>query len=64
MATFGAYFSVEDYGKLWFEADSLEQAQDLIDQVPERMSIEDLPSVKINVKVGSELVIDGLERIG
>ena len=63
MATFGAYFSVEDYGKLWFEADSLEQAQDLIDQVPERMSIEDLPSVNYKLN-GSEVVIDGLERIG
>ena len=62
MATFGAYFSAEDYGKLWFEADSLEQAQYLIGQVPERMSIEDLPSVKYKLN-GSELVIDGLERI-
>ena len=62
MATFSAWYSVEDFGKLWFEADSLEQAQDLIDQVPERMSIEDLPSVKMKLK-GSELVIDGLERV-
>jgi hypothetical protein len=62
MATFVAWYSIEDHGKLWFVADSLEQAQHLIDQVPERMSIEDLPSVKMKLN-GSELVIDGLEEI-
>ena len=62
MATFAAYYSIELCGSLRFEADSLEQAEELIDQVPERMSIEDLPSVRYKLN-GGELVIDGLERI-
>ncbi len=62
MPTFAAYYSIELYGSLKFEADSLEQAQDLIDQVPERMSIEDLPSVRMK-QGGTEAVVDELERI-
>ena len=62
MATFAAYYSIELYGSLKFEADSLEQAEELVYQVPERMSIEDLPSVRIK-QGGTEVCVDGLERI-
>tara|TARA_R110000803_G_scaffold36074_1_gene77701 strand:+ start:555 stop:746 length:192 start_codon:yes stop_codon:yes gene_type:complete len=62
MATFAAYYSIELCGSLRFEADSLEQAEELVYQVPERMSIEDLPSVRIK-QGGTEVCVDGIERV-
>jgi hypothetical protein len=65
MATFIAYYSTGDYGKVWFDADSLEEARDLIDQVLDGntfMNMEDLPNVGIKLK-GNELEIDGLVEV-
>lgn len=64
MATFMAYYQTGDYGKLWFEAKDLEEAQDLLDAVSygERMSIDDLPKLKTKVQ-GDELSFQGLTEV-
>lgn len=61
MAKFGAYWSTGEYGKLVFEADSLEDAQAMIDKVEAGdLDMRDLPEVFIKNK-GYELEISNLE---
>lgn len=64
MPTYMAYYQTGDYGKLWFEAESLEKAQDLLEEVSygERMSLDDLPKLKTKVQ-GDELSFQGLVEV-
>ena len=64
MPTYMAYYQTGDYGKLWFEAESLEKAQDLLEEVSygERMSLDDLPKLKTKVQ-GDELSFQGLVKV-
>lgn len=63
MPTYSAWYSTGEYGKLWFEADSLEHAEELAKEVRDgEASIDDLPQVTTKVK-GDEWELDGLEEI-
>jgi hypothetical protein len=64
MPTFMAYYQTGDYGKLWFEAKDLKEAQDLLDEVSygERMSLDDLPKLQTKVQ-GDELSFQGLTEV-
>ena len=63
MATFMAYYQTGDYGKLWFEAENLEEADDLLSRVEdEKLSIDDLPKVENKVQ-GDEFSYQGLTEV-
>lgn len=63
MATFMAYYQTGDYGKLWFEAENLEEADYLLSRVEdEKLSIDDLPKVENKVQ-GDEFSYQGLTEV-
>lgn len=63
MPTYSAWYSTGEYGKLWFEADSLEQAQEFLDDVQMgNIDFSALPKLETKIK-GEELEIDGLEEL-
>ena len=63
MPTFMAYYQTGDYGKLWFEAENLEEADYLLSRVEdEKLSIDDLPNVENKVK-GDEFSYQGLTEV-
>jgi hypothetical protein len=64
MPTYKAHYSTGDYGVMWFEADSLEHGQELLDAVTNgEMDIEDLPEVGIKSKASEEIEIYGIHLI-
>jgi len=64
MPTFMTYYQTGDYGKLWFEAKDLKEAQDLLEEVSygERMPLDDLPKLQTKVQ-GDEFSFQGLTEV-
>jgi hypothetical protein len=63
MPTYLAHYSVGEYGKLWFKADSFEHAEQLIAKVLEcELLLDELPDLNTKPK-GDELEIEGLEEL-
>jgi hypothetical protein len=63
MKTFTAQFSTGEYGTLWFDAETKEEAQELLQKVLDLdLLMEHLPNLFTKTK-GDELEIDGLEEI-
>ena len=64
MARYRVGFSVEQYGYYYFDAESLEQAQDLVERV-ERFDIDedDLPSFYRKVNGGQSEFISDVEEV-
>lgn len=63
MATFEAWYTTEDYGKLWFEAEDKAQAQELLSAVSQgQLSITDLPLMQ-SFEKGYEVQFDMVERV-
>jgi len=63
MPTYGGWYSSGEYGKLWFHANSMEHAEELIQSVRDGItSIDELPEVNTKVK-GDEWEIDGLTEM-
>ena len=64
MARYRVGFSFEQYGYYYFDAESLEQAQDLVEQV-ERFDIdeEDLPSFNRKINGGQHEWISDVEEV-
>lgn len=51
MATFMAWYSTGEYGKMWFEAENIEQARELLDRVQRgEISVDELPKFDSSVK--------------
>jgi hypothetical protein len=63
MPNYLAHYSVGEYGKVWFKADSFEHAEKLLAEVLEgEMLFDDLPNMATKPK-GDELEIEGLEEL-
>lgn len=63
MPTFQTWYSTGEYGKLSFEADSMEEAQDLLDQLSVgEIVFADLKNHFAKVK-GDEIEFDQLEKL-
>ena len=64
MPTYKAHYSTRDYGVLWFEADSLEHGQMLLDAVTEGvMDVDNLPEVNMKSKADENIEIYGIHLI-
>ena len=65
MATFSIWYNQTDTYKVWFEAESKDAAQALLDEVFfEGMSLEELPNFRQKLKmVESEHAPDTLEEV-
>tara|TARA_R110000822_G_scaffold78035_2_gene186988 strand:- start:1572 stop:1775 length:204 start_codon:yes stop_codon:yes gene_type:complete len=64
MPTYKAHYSTGDYGVLWFEADSLEHGQMLLDAVTEGvMDVDNLPEVNMKSKADENIEIYGIHLI-
>jgi len=63
MPTYLAHYSVGEYGKVWFDADSFEHAEKLLAEVLEgEMLFDELPNM-VNKPKGDELDINGLQEM-
>jgi hypothetical protein len=63
MPTYFAYYQTGDYGKLWFEAESLEKAEKFLEKVQDcELGLEELPGVQIKVQ-GDEHGFQGLVEV-
>ena len=63
MPSYLAHYSTGEYGKVWFDADSLEHAEQLVAEVIEgELLFDQLPNMAIKPK-GDELEIEGLEEL-
>ena len=64
MPTFMSWYSLGEYGKLWFEADNEEHAKALLAKVVDgELAIDNLPNAQTNVKGGDDFEFESLERI-
>lgn len=64
MARFMTWYSTGEYGKLYFEADTPEQAQELLEQVQQgELDITELPNHYIKIKGGDGFEFENLEEI-
>lgn len=62
--TFMAWYSVGEYGKLWFTAEDEEQAEALLKKVSNgEMSPDDLPDYDSSVKGGDPWEFEGLVEL-
>lgn len=51
MATFMAWYSTGEYGKLWFEAENIDEARELLDRVQRgEISVDELPGFDSSIK--------------
>lgn len=51
MATFMAWYSTGEYGKMWFDAENIEQARELLGKVQSgEISPDELPGFNFSVK--------------
>jgi len=63
MPTYRGYYSASNYGKLWFDADSADHAEELIlDVQMGNLNFDDLPNLETKPE-GNDLEIDGLKEI-
>jgi hypothetical protein len=63
MRTYTAQFSNGEYGTLWFDAETKEEAQELLQKVRDLdLLFEHLPNLFTKTK-GDEFEIDGLEEV-
>jgi hypothetical protein len=63
MPTFQTWYSTGEYGKLSFEADSMEEAEDLLGQLSQgEIEFSDLRNHFAKIK-GDELEFDALEQL-
>jgi NAD kinase len=64
MTTYLTWYSTGEYGKLWFDADSEEQAEELLEQVRNgELTIEELPNYEMSVKGGDGFEFDLLREL-
>lgn len=63
MPTFQGWYQLEGYGKLWFDADSMAHAQELLEQVKTgQIEMDELRGYGLKVK-GEHLEVDSLEEL-
>lgn len=64
MPRYMTWYSTGEYGKLWFDAESEEDAQNLLEQVRSgELAFEDLPAMNSKIKGGDGFEFDNLEEI-
>jgi exosome complex RNA-binding protein Rrp4 len=62
MATFTGWYSIEQNGKIWIDADSLEEAEALVEKVISgEIEMESLPGFKTKTKM-YDFGVDELEE--
>jgi hypothetical protein len=63
MKTYFTWYSTGEYGKLWFKANSSEEARELLEKVRDnQMSIDDLEGVEMKPKGSSNFEFDRPEE--
>lgn len=64
MATYMTWYSLGEYGKLWFDADNKDHAEELLRQVVQgELSMDNLPNSQTNVKGGDDFEFESLEEM-
>lgn len=63
MPTYMTWYSDGEYGKLWFDADNPEQAEELLQKVLDgEMLMESLPRYEKSIKGGEPLGFEPVEE--
>jgi len=64
MPNYMTWYSLGEYGKLWFDADNEEHAKELLRQVVEgELSMDNLPNAQTSVKGGDDFEFESLEEM-
>lgn len=64
MPRFMVWYSTGEWGKAWFDAESLEQAEELLAEVMDgQRHYEDLPAYNFSVKGGDGWEYEGLTQM-
>ena len=64
MATYMTWYSLGEYGKLWFDADNEEHAEYLLNKVREgELAMGDLPNSQTRVKGADDFEFESLEEM-